>query len=66
MGGSPGAILGAGVIGDLFKLEERGRAMGVFLAVSQLFSMIRHLNLISITRRALWDPVSLRLLGVHF
>ena len=34
MGASPGPALGAGVIGDIFKLEERGRAMGVFFAVS--------------------------------
>ena len=40
MGGSPGAILGAGVIGDIFRLEERGSAMGVFFAASQLLSML--------------------------
>ena len=34
MGASPGPALGAGVIGDIFKLEERGRAMGVFFSVS--------------------------------
>ena len=37
LGSSPGAVLGAGVIGDIFKLEERGRAMGVFFAVIKLF-----------------------------
>lgn len=37
MGASFGPILGAAVIGDIFKLEERGRAMGVFCAVSWLF-----------------------------
>jgi hypothetical protein len=31
-------VLGAGVIGDIFKLEERGRAMGVFFAASELLS----------------------------
>ena len=36
MGASPGPALGAGVIGDIFKLEERGRAMGVFFAVSKI------------------------------
>ena len=35
MGASPGPALGAGVIGDIFKLEERGRAMGVFFTVSK-------------------------------
>ena len=39
MGASPGSVLGAGVIGDIFKLEERGRAMGFFFAVSILFSI---------------------------
>ena len=34
LGASPGLVLGAGVIGDIYKLEERGRAMTVFFAVS--------------------------------
>lgn len=34
--GASRPALGAGVIGDIFKLEERGRAMGVFFAVSKL------------------------------
>ena len=34
LGGGPGGVVGVGVIGDIFKLEERGRAMGVFFAVS--------------------------------
>ena len=33
IGASPALILGAGVIGDIYKLEERGRAMGIFFAV---------------------------------
>ena len=33
IGASPGMVLGAGVIGDIYKLEERGRAMGIFFAV---------------------------------
>ena len=37
MGASPGSVLGAGVIGDIFRLEERGRAIGVFFAVSKFF-----------------------------
>ena len=32
-GASPGYVLGAGVIGDIYRLEERGRAMGIFFAV---------------------------------
>jgi len=35
-GASPGISVGAGVIGDIYKLEERGTAMGVFFAVSQV------------------------------
>jgi MFS family permease len=34
LGASPGHVIGAGVIGDVYKLEERGRAMGIFFAVS--------------------------------
>ncbi|KAF9554259.1 MFS general substrate transporter [Agrocybe pediades] len=32
LGASPGMVLGAGVIGDIYKLEERGRGMAMFLA----------------------------------
>lgn len=32
-GVSCGLAVGAGVIGDIYKLEERGAAMGVFFAV---------------------------------
>ncbi|KAF8889817.1 major facilitator superfamily domain-containing protein [Infundibulicybe gibba] len=31
-GAAPGFSVGAGVIGDIFRLEERGQAMGVFFA----------------------------------
>jgi MFS family permease len=34
LGASPGLAVGAGVIGDIYKLEERGTAMGIFFAVS--------------------------------
>ena len=40
MGGSLGPALGAAVIGDIFKLEERGGAMGVCFAASKLLFMI--------------------------
>ena len=33
IGASPGLVLGTGVIGDIYKLEERGRAIGIFSAV---------------------------------
>lgn len=32
-GASPGLSVGAGVIGDIYKLEERGGAMGIFFGV---------------------------------
>jgi MFS family permease len=34
-GASPGISVGAGVIGDIYKLEERGTAMGIFFVVSR-------------------------------
>lgn len=40
LGVSPALVVGAGVIGDICKLEERGRAMSVFLAVSRRGSKI--------------------------
>ncbi|KAF8875624.1 MFS general substrate transporter [Infundibulicybe gibba] len=35
-GASPGLVVGAGVIGDMYKLEERGQAMGIFFAACLL------------------------------
>ena len=34
-GGGGGMSIGAGVISDIYRLEERGTAMGVFFAVSE-------------------------------
>lgn len=34
VGGSPGLSVGAGVIGDIYKLEERGTALGSYFGVS--------------------------------
>ena len=36
LGAAPGLVLGPSVIGDIYKLEERGRAMSVFLSVSPI------------------------------
>jgi MFS family permease len=36
LGASPGLAVGSGVIGDIYKLEERGQAMGIFFGVSFL------------------------------
>jgi MFS family permease len=35
-GGSLGVSVGAGVVGDIYKLEEHGMAMGIFFGVSHL------------------------------
>lgn len=40
LGASPGLVLGAGVIGDIYKLEERGRAMAIFFAVRLFDSLL--------------------------
>ncbi|KAF9481300.1 MFS general substrate transporter [Pholiota conissans] len=32
LGASPGLAVGSGVIGDIYKLEERGRALGIFFS----------------------------------
>ena len=37
IGASLGPVIGAAVIGDIYKLEERGSAMGIFFAVCKLF-----------------------------
>ena len=39
LGAAPGLVLGPGVIGDIYKLEERGRALSVFFSVSPIYSM---------------------------
>lgn len=36
-GAGVGLSVGGGVIGDIYKLEERGTAMGIFFAVRPLF-----------------------------
>lgn len=36
IGASPGLVVGAAVVGDIYKLEERGTGMGIFLAGSLL------------------------------
>jgi MFS family permease len=49
VGGSLSPALGAAVIGDIFKLEERGGAMGICFAASKLlFKIFGCLDLISI------------------
>jgi hypothetical protein len=65
MGGSLGSLLGAAVIGDIFKLEERGGAMGVCFAASKLHDLIS-IDSDSIVRSAFLDQFSLLSLQVLF
>lgn len=39
VGASPGLAVGSGVVGDIYKLEERGKAMGIFFAVYPSFDV---------------------------
>ena len=64
--GASRPALGAAVIGDIFKLEERGRAMGVFFAVSKLLSIDSDVfALFRFIRPACLEQLSLLLLEVH-
>jgi MFS family permease len=36
LGAAPGIVLGPGVIGDIYILEERGRALSVFFSLSPI------------------------------
>lgn len=42
IGSSPGLTIGTAVIGDIYELEERGTALGIFFAVSNwhLFKIV--------------------------
>jgi MFS family permease len=39
-GASPGFSVGAGIIGDIYQLEERGTAMGIFFGVSIKYGLL--------------------------
>lgn len=50
LGASPGYPIGAGVIGDIYRLEERGTALGIYFGVSWHLAFcpfIIHLNFTS-------------------
>ena len=58
MGGSLGPVLGSAVIGDIFKQEERGGAMGICFAASKLlFLIFGCLDLISIEQIGLFRSI---------
>ena len=42
LGSAPGSSVGAGVIGDIYKLEERGKAIGIFVCVSDLVLLLSY------------------------
>jgi MFS family permease len=59
LGAAPGLVLGPSVVGDIYKLEERGWAMSVFLSVSPIISRFLHFRLeffYSTNRYVHWDP----------
>lgn len=39
VGAAPAMVVGAGVTGDIYQLEERGRAMGIFFGVRVQFNV---------------------------
>jgi hypothetical protein len=41
LGASPGLAVGSGVIGDIYKLEERGQALGIYFGVILSFRCLR-------------------------
>ena len=68
MGASIGPVIGAAVIGDIFKLEERGRAVGVSLGVGKSDNPLFTSDVLSLFRfikRACSQQLSLLLLEVH-
>jgi hypothetical protein len=54
-GASGGLSIGAAVIGDIYKLEERGAAMGVFFAVCIISISTQNFTFINASRRAYLD-----------
>ncbi|KAL0950900.1 hypothetical protein HGRIS_007659 [Hohenbuehelia grisea] len=62
-GVSSGMSVGGAVIGDVFKLEERGRAMGIFLAMSLLGPAIAPFVGGAFTRYASWRALQAFLCG---
>lgn len=43
-GSSGGFAVGSGVIADIYKLEERGTAMGIFYGVSRHYFLLIPIN----------------------
>ncbi|KAF5367308.1 hypothetical protein D9757_010094 [Collybiopsis confluens] len=58
-GGSPGLSVGAGVIGDIYRLEERGTAMGIFFGACLLGPALAPLVGGIITQYASWRIMQL-------
>ena len=62
-GASGGSSVGTGVIGDIYKLEERGTAMGVFFAVSVILSTLGLSESLSFFQAILLGPAVAPLAG---
>jgi predicted MFS family arabinose efflux permease len=64
IGASPGLSVGAGVIGDIYKLDERGQATGIFISVRHFTSLSKVGLNAGIFRQFFWDRLWLPLLAV--
>jgi MFS family permease len=63
LGASPGLAVGSGVIGDIYKLEERGQALGVYFAVSISSTWLLTKILIAQLQAVLLGPALAPLVG---
>ena len=58
MGSSPALTIGSAVIGDIYKVEQRGTALGVFYAVGLFLIELREVLIFWGVRLFLWDRLS--------
>jgi hypothetical protein len=66
LGAAPALSIGAGVIGDVFRLEERGGALGIFFAVGTCWDVSTMFIFFSLhVRLFLLDLPQLRRLEVY-
>ena len=66
LGASPGLAVGSGVIGDIYKLEERGQAIGIYFGVRLFFYLSTMAFDLRKFRLSFWDPLLLLWQGVSF
>ncbi|PBK60698.1 MFS general substrate transporter [Armillaria solidipes] len=65
-GASPGLSVGAGVIGDIYKLEERGGAMGIFFGACLLGPALAPLSAGVVAHFSSWRTMQFILGGAGF